>query len=115
MYTDAEKDGAQWAATGDNRITKVGKWIRKFRIDELPQVINVLRGEMSIVGPRPERPEFVSMLEEKIPFYGLRHSVRPGHYRMGPDQISIWRQRGRDENKTRYDLFYIKHISIHWT
>jgi sugar transferase (PEP-CTERM system associated) len=112
MYTDAEKDGAQWAATGDNRITKVGKWIRKFRIDELPQVINVLRGEMSIVGPRPERPEFVSMLEEKIPFYGLRHSVRPGI--TGWAQIKYQYGASVEETKTKleYDLFYIKHISI---
>ena len=112
MYTDAEKDGAQWAATGDNRITKVGKWIRKFRIDELPQVVNVLRGEMSIVGPRPERPEFVSMLEEKIPFYGLRHSVRPGI--TGWAQIKYQYGASVEETKTKleYDLFYIKHISI---
>src|SRR5690348_2660847 len=78
MFSDAEKEGPRWATTDDSRITKVGRWIRKYRIDELPQAINVLRGEMSIVGPRPERPHFVSMLEEQIPFYGLRHSVRPG-------------------------------------
>lgn len=112
MYNDAEQTGPQWAADGDRRITRVGKWIRKFRIDELPQVINVLRGEMSIVGPRPERPEFVSMLEEQIPFYGLRHSVRPGI--TGWAQIKYQYGASVEETKTKleYDLFYIKHLSI---
>lgn len=112
MYNDAEHAGPQWAATGDHRITRVGKWIRKFRIDELPQVINVLRGEMSIIGPRPERPAFVSMLEEQIPFYGLRHSVRPGI--TGWAQVRYQYGASVEETKTKleYDLFYIKHLSI---
>jgi sugar transferase (PEP-CTERM system associated) len=112
MYQDAEQGGPQWAATGDHRITKVGKWIRKYRIDELPQVINVLRGEMSVIGPRPERPEFVSMLEEQVPFYGLRHTLRPGI--TGWAQVKY--QYGASVEETRikleYDLFYIKHLSI---
>jgi sugar transferase (PEP-CTERM system associated) len=112
MYKDAEAGGPQWAATGDHRITRIGKWIRKFRIDELPQVINVLRGEMSIVGPRPERPEFVSMLEEQIPFYGLRHFVRPGI--TGWAQVKYQYGASVEETKTKleYDLFYIKHLSV---
>ena len=112
MYNDAEKSGPQWAATGDNRITRVGKWIRNFRVDELPQVINVLRGQMSLVGPRPERPEFVSMLEEQIPYYGLRHSVRPGI--TGWAQVKYQYGASVEETKTKleYDLFYIKHLSI---
>ncbi len=112
MYKDAEAAGPQWAATGDHRITRIGKWIRKFRIDELPQVINVLRGEMSIVGPRPERPEFVSMLEEQIPFYGLRHFVRPGI--TGWAQVKYQYGASVEETKTKleYDLFYIKHLSV---
>jgi sugar transferase (PEP-CTERM system associated) len=112
MYNNAEEAGPQWAADGDHRITRVGRWIRKFRIDELPQVINVLRGEMSIVGPRPERPEFVSMLEEQIPFYGLRHFVRPGI--TGWAQIKYQYGATVEETKTKleYDLFYVKHISI---
>ncbi len=112
MYKNAEEAGPQWAADGDHRITRVGAWIRKFRIDELPQVINVLRGEMSIVGPRPERPEFVSLLEEQIPYYGLRHSVRPGI--TGWAQIKFQYGASVEETKTKleYDLFYIKHLSI---
>lgn len=79
MRQDAEKDGkARWAAAGDDRVTRIGRFIRRTRIDELPQVLNVLRGEMSFVGPRPERPVFVDMLTEKIPFYAVRHSVKPG-------------------------------------
>jgi sugar transferase (PEP-CTERM system associated) len=112
MYKNAEAGGAQWAATGDHRITLIGKLIRKFRIDELPQVINVLRGEMSIVGPRPERPEFVAMLEEQIPFYGLRHFVRPGI--TGWAQVKYQYGASVEETKTKleYDLFYIKHLSV---
>src|SRR6266851_4942834 len=112
MYKNAEEAGPQWAADGDHRITRVGAWIRKFRIDELPQVINVLRVEMSIVGPRPERPEFVSLLEEQIPYYGLRHSVRPGI--TGWAQIKFQYGASVEETKTKleYDLFYIKHLSI---
>ncbi len=112
MFNNAEEAGPQWAATGDHRITRVGKWIRKFRIDELPQVVNVLRGEMSIVGPRPERPRFVSMLEEQIPFYGLRHSVRPGI--TGWAQVKYQYGASVEETKTKleYDLFYIKHLSV---
>ena len=112
MYNDAESAGPQWASSGDHRITRVGKWLRKFRIDELPQVINVLRGEMSVVGPRPERPQFVSMLEEQIPFYGLRHFVRPGI--TGWAQVKYQYGASVEETKTKleYDLFYIKHLSV---
>jgi sugar transferase (PEP-CTERM system associated) len=112
MYRDAEAAGPQWAATSDHRITRVGRLIRKFRIDELPQVINVLRGEMSVVGPRPERPEFVSTLEEQIPFYGLRHFVRPGI--TGWAQVKYQYGASVEETKTKleHDLFYIKHLSI---
>ena len=112
MNKNAEDGGPQWAADCDIRVTRVGKLIRKFRIDELPQVINVLRGEMSIVGPRPERPEFVSKLEEEIPFYGHRHCVRPGI--TGWAQVKYQYGASVEETKTKleYDLFYIKHISI---
>jgi lipopolysaccharide/colanic/teichoic acid biosynthesis glycosyltransferase len=79
MRVDAEKDGvARWAQAQDPRITRVGRFIRKMRIDELPQLINVLRGEMSLVGPRPERPSFVAQLKDSIRFYDVRHSVKPG-------------------------------------
>jgi len=113
MFNDAEKNGPQWTASRDDRrITRVGKWLRKFRLDELPQVINVLRGEMSIVGPRPERPEFVSMLEEQIPYYGLRHSVRPGI--TGWAQVKYQYGASVEETRTKleHDFFYIKHLSV---
>jgi len=112
MRNDAEEEGPRWAADKDDRVTRVGKWIRKYRIDELPQAINVLRGEMSIVGPRPERPEFVSMLEDQVPFYGLRHSVRPGI--TGWAQVKYQYGGSIEETKTKleYDLFYIKHLSV---
>jgi len=112
MFNDAEKEGPRWAATSDSRITRVGRWIRKYRIDELPQVINVLRGQMSIIGPRPERPHFVAMLEEQIPFYSLRHSVRPGI--TGWAQVRYQYGASVEETRTKleYDFFYIKHLSI---
>lgn len=78
MRADAEANGPQWAADSDARITRVGRFLRTYRFDEIPQLFNVLRGDMSLVGPRPERPEFTEMLEQKIPFFGLRHTVPPG-------------------------------------
>lgn len=113
MRQDAEKDGkAQWASANDSRVTKVGAFIRNTRLDELPQIYNVLKGEMSIVGPRPERPEFVSELKEKIPFYDTRHYVKPGL--MGWAQLkypygaSIEDAKG----KLEYDLYYSKNHSL---
>src|SRR5262249_19193749 len=78
MRTDAEVNGPVWADQNDPRVTRVGRIIRQLRIDEIPQFINVLRGEMSLIGPRPERPAFVTQLEERIPYYSERHLVRPG-------------------------------------
>jgi sugar transferase (PEP-CTERM system associated) len=113
MRTDAERDGrAQWAQKSDPRVTRVGAVIRKVRIDELPQVVNVLSGKMSFVGPRPERPQFVKELAEKIPYYVQRHCVKPG--------ITGWAQLcypyGASEHdaleKLQYDLYYIKHNSL---
>lgn len=113
MRQDAEKDGkARWATHNDNRITRVGAFIRNTRLDELPQIYNVIRGEMSIVGPRPERPEFVSELKERIPFYDTRHYVKPGL--MGWAQLkypygaSVEDARG----KLEYDLYYSKNHSL---
>lgn len=112
MKTDAEKDGAQFAKKRDSRVTLIGRFIRTTRIDELPQLINVLRGDMSFVGPRPERPEFVLGYQQTIPHYGLRHTVKPG--------ITGWAQicypyGETDEdtrNKVQYDLYYIKNYSL---
>ncbi|KXS47570.1 MAG: undecaprenyl-phosphate galactosephosphotransferase, partial [Marinobacter sp. T13-3] len=113
MRQDAEKDGkARWASANDNRVTRVGAFIRNTRLDELPQIYNVIRGDMSFVGPRPERPEFVAELKEKIPFYDTRHYVRPGL--MGWAQLnypygaSIEDARG----KLEYDLYYSKNHSL---
>lgn len=113
MRQDAEATtGPVWAADGDERVTRIGKWLRLLRLDELPQMINVLRGEMSFVGPRPERPCFVEQLKEQIPYYGYRHAVKPGitgwaqvRYRYGASvQDAI--------EKLQFDLYYIKNLSL---
>jgi|SRR5581483_1653883 len=112
MRADAENGtGAVWAVKNDPRATSVGRIIRKIRFDELPQLFNVLKGEMSIVGPRPERPEFVRMLAEKIPFYRQRHAVRPGI--TGWAQINYKYGDTMEDSiiKLEYDLYYIKHMS----
>ncbi|WP_336366676.1 TIGR03013 family XrtA/PEP-CTERM system glycosyltransferase [Marinobacter sp. C2H3] len=113
MRQDAEKDGkARWASANDNRVTRVGAFIRNTRLDELPQIYNVIRGEMSIVGPRPERPEFVSELREKIPFYDTRHYVKPGL--MGWAQLKYPYGASVDDarGKLEYDLYYSKNHSL---
>jgi len=112
MRQDAEKNGPAWASHNDVRITRVGRVIRRYRIDEIPQCINVLLGDMSIVGPRPERQEFVSMLEEEIPYYIQRHAVRPGI--TGWAQIKYKYGSSSDDarSKLEYELFYIKHMSV---
>lgn len=112
MHQNAEENGPSWAVAYDRRVTRVGKLIRKLRIDEFPQFLNVLRGEMSLVGPRPERPCFCEMLEERIPFFSLRHTTRPGI--TGWAQIKYQYGGSVEEAKTKlgYDLFYIKHMSI---
>jgi sugar transferase (PEP-CTERM system associated) len=112
MRQDAEANGPVWAATKDNRVTRVGRFIRKYRLDEFPQLFNVLRGEMSLVGPRPERPFFCELLAEKIPFYNLRHYVRPGI--TGWAQVKYQYSASVEETKAKleHDLFYVKHLSL---
>lgn len=112
MHTDAEQNGPQWAAAKDSRVTRVGNFLRKTRIDELPQLFNIFKGEMSFIGPRPERPEFNQILEAQIPFYGLRHLVPPGL--TGWAQI-LYPYGGSVEDavqKLQYELFYIKNQSL---
>ena len=113
MRTDAEKDGVpRWADLNDSRVTRVGSFIRQTRIDEIPQIFNVLKGEMSFIGPRPERPFFVDELRQVIPYYFERHRVKPG--------ISGWAQLNYPygasvedaKEKFQYDLYYIKNYSL---
>lgn len=113
MRSDAEADtGPTWAADDDPRVTPVGRFLRKARIDEIPQLINVLKGDMSLVGPRPERPEFVAALNEKIPYYHLRHSVRPGITGWAQILYKYGSSVEDAKEKLRYDLYYIKNRSV---
>jgi len=112
MRNDAEENGPKRAAINDDRITRVGRFIRKYRLDEIPQMINVLKGDMSFIGPRPERPIFVDKFAKEIPYYPQRHVVKPG--------ISGWAQirypygASKEDalEKLKYDLYYIRHFSI---
>ena len=113
MQQDAERDGkATWATVNDVRVTRVGRLIRRARIDELPQLFNVLRGEMSFVGPRPERPEFVAMLTEQIPFYAVRHSVKPGLTGWAQVRYSYGATVEQSVRKLEYDLYYVKNHTL---
>jgi len=113
MYANSEKSGPQWAKKDDPRVTRIGKFFRKLRIDEIPQLLNILRGEMSLIGPRPERPEFIHELQEKIPFYMERLLVKPGltgwAQVMGPSYGGSFEE---TLDKVQYDLYYIKNRSV---
>ena len=111
MHTDAEVNGAQWASKGDPRVTRLGKFIRKLRIDELPQTWSVLKGEMSFVGPRPERPEFVAGLEEQLPFYAERHMVKPGITGWAQINYPYGASIEDSRHKLEYDLYYAKNYT----
>ncbi|NTX58835.1 sugar transferase [Myxococcus sp. CA039A] len=112
MRTDAEKNGAVWARANDDRVTRVGKFIRRTRIDEIPQVFNVLMGEMSFVGPRPERPVFVEQLKQQIPFYGLREAVKPGLTGWAQIRYPYGASVEDARNKLEFDLYYVKNGSL---
>jgi sugar transferase (PEP-CTERM system associated) len=113
MRIDAEKDGvARWASKNDSRITRVGAFIRKTRIDELPQLISVLAGEMSMVGPRPERPSFVAQLREQIPYYDLRHTVKPGLTGWAQVRYAYGASLDDAKRKHQFDLYYVKNNSV---
>ena len=111
MRVDAEAGGAQWAAKHDPRVTRIGRIIRKCRIDELPQAWTVLKGEMSFVGPRPERPEFVDDLEEKLPFYAERHMVKPGITGWAQINYPYGASIEDSRHKLEYDLYYAKNYT----
>ena len=112
MRIDAEQGGAQWSCRSDSRITKIGSFLRRTRLDEIPQLICVLNGSMSLIGPRPERPEMDQMLEQFIPFYKLRYSIKPGlsgwaqvNYPYGASVVD-------SANKLSYDLYYLRNFSF---
>ncbi len=112
MRQDAETQGAVWAVQNDPRVTPVGRFLRSTRLDEIPQMWNVLRGEMAFVGPRPERPEFVEWLSQEIPFYDLRHMIRPGITGWAQVRYRYGASLEETKRKLEYDLYYIKHQSI---
>jgi sugar transferase (PEP-CTERM system associated) len=112
MREDAEAQGAVWAAKDDPRVTSIGRFMRGTRLDEIPQLWNVLRGEMAFVGPRPERPEFVQWLSQEIPFYDLRHMIRPGITGWAQVRYRYGASLEETRRKLEYDLYYVKHQSI---
>jgi len=110
MQVDAELQGARFAVESDPRVTTIGGLLRRYSIDELPQLINVLRGQMSLVGPRPERPVFINEFRKQIPDYMLRHKVQAGM--TGWAQVSGWRGNTSIERRIEHDLFYIENWSL---
>jgi sugar transferase (PEP-CTERM system associated) len=112
MRKDAEAQGAVWATKDDPRVTTAGRIMRSTRIDEIPQLWNVLRGDMAFVGPRPERPEFVQWLSQEIPFYDLRHMIRPGITGWAQVRYRYGASLEETKRKLEYDLYYVKHQSI---
>src|SRR6185295_2108152 len=113
MRADAEATtGAVWSQRGDSRVTPLGRFMRRTRLDEIPQLWTVLKGDMSLVGPRPERPEFVKSLVEKIPFYGQRHVVKPGVTGWAQVRYTYGATVEDSMEKLQYDLFYIKNLTI---
>jgi exopolysaccharide biosynthesis polyprenyl glycosylphosphotransferase len=113
MRIDAEKEsGPVWAQKNDTRVTPVGRFLRKSRIDEIPQFLNILAGQMSFVGPRPERPHFVAQLQQQVPFYPLRHTVKPGLTGWAQVRHPYGASIEDAQEKLRYDLYYIKNMSV---
>jgi sugar transferase (PEP-CTERM system associated) len=112
MRTDAEVEGAKWATKNDPRVTNVGRFMRKTRLDEVPQLWNVLRGDMGFVGPRPERPEFVPWLSEQIPYFNMRHMIRPGLTGWAQVRYGYGATLEEAREKLEFDLYYIKHMTL---
>jgi sugar transferase (PEP-CTERM system associated) len=112
MAHNAEANGAVWAVKNDPRVTRVGRFMRKTRLDEIPQLWNVLRGDMAFVGPRPERPEFVQWLASEIPYYELRHIIRPGITGWAQVRYQYGASLEESRRKLEYDLYYVKHLSL---
>jgi sugar transferase (PEP-CTERM system associated) len=112
MRSDAEAGGARWAAVKDSRVTRVGRILRLTHLDEIPQIWNIFKGDMSLVGPRPERPEFVQVLEKEVPYYFARHSVRPGLTGWAQINYSYGASLEDAKNKLEYDIYYVKNMSL---
>ena len=112
MYVDAEKTGPRLSSRSDDRLTPFGRWMRKIRLDEIPQLWCVFKGDMAFVGPRPERPEFVEWLSKEIPYYGVRHAVRPGITGWAQVRYKYGNTVEDAKEKLQYDLFYIKNASL---
>ena len=112
MVLEAEKEGPKWAEKEDERVTKVGRFLRRYHLDELPQMVNILKGEISVVGPRPERPEFVEKLEKEIPYYHLRHIIKPGFTGWAQIKFRYARTIMDSFEKFQYDLYYIKNRNL---
>jgi lipopolysaccharide/colanic/teichoic acid biosynthesis glycosyltransferase len=112
MRIDAEKNGAQYAVARDPRATRVGNFLRVTRLDELPQLLNILGGSMTLVGPRPERPEFVETLTKEIPMYELRHMMPPGLTGWAQIRYRYGASRDDAQRKLEYDLYYLRHFSV---
>ena len=112
MVDKAEKDGPVWATQNDVRITRVGRLLRYLHLDELPQMINIIKGDISLTGPRPERPTFVNSLEKQIPHYQLRHLIKPGFTGWAQIRLRYGRTVKDSYEKFQYDLFYIKNRSF---
>ncbi len=111
MVLNAEKDGPQFATANDSRLTGVGRFLRRFRADEIPQLVNVLKGDLSLVGPRPERPVFTDQFEGTIPFYSYRHLVRPGVTGWAQVNFGYADNEAETVEKLTFDLYYVKHMS----
>ena len=112
MRPDAEKDGAKWASKDDDRVTRIGHFIRKYRIDELPQLLNIFKGEMALIGPRPERPQFVEQLVREVPYYNQRHNVKPGLAGWAQLNYPYGASVEDSMEKLKFDLYYVKHQSL---
>jgi exopolysaccharide biosynthesis polyprenyl glycosylphosphotransferase len=112
MVEDAEKDGPQFASPTDDRLTPVGRWLRRSRLDEIPQLWNVLKGDLSLVGPRPERPVWTEQFEQTIPFYGYRHLIRPGVTGWAQVNYGYADDEADTVEKLTFDLYYVKHMSL---
>jgi sugar transferase (PEP-CTERM system associated) len=112
MRPDAEKDGAKWASKNDSRVTRIGNFIRKYRVDELPQLLNVFKGEMAFIGPRPERQEFVEQLVKEVPYYNQRHNVKPGLAGWAQLNYPYGASVEDSMEKLKFDLYYVKHQSL---